>query len=61
MATINVAGNKVYINEQELPKLPIDKSYTRVSQIGEKIYINGFEWKDGEWKRTLKSLWHLWF
>ena len=27
----------------------------------EPIYVNGYEYKNGEWKRTLAALWHLWF
>jgi hypothetical protein len=26
--------------------------------INDKIYIDGFELVDGEWKRTLKALWY---
>lgn len=25
------------------------------------FYINGYEYKDGKWKRTLKALWYLLF
>lgn len=29
--------------------------------INSKVYIDGFELKSGQWKRTLKALWHLVF
>ena len=26
-----------------------------------RFYVNGYEYKNGEWKRTLKALWYLLF
>ena len=25
------------------------------------VYINGYELKNGKWKRTLRAWWHWWF
>ena len=33
----------------------------RVTVIGNKPYVNGYEFKNGKWKRTLKALWYLIF
>lgn len=54
-----VIGNKVIINGVELPPVP-SKGYNS-TVINGKVYIDGYEFKDGKWKRTLKALWYLWF
>jgi hypothetical protein len=56
-----VIGNRVWINGEELPPLPTKRNGSSVTQIDNKIYVNGYEYKKGKWKRTLKALWHLWF
>lgn len=32
-----------------------------ISTIGNKVYIDGYELKDGKWKKTIKGLFHLLF
>ena len=54
-----VTGNKVIINGVELPPVP-SKGYCS-TVINGKVYIDGYEFKNGKWKRTLKALWHLLF
>ena len=54
-----VHGNKVTINGVELPPVP-SKGYNS-TVIDGKVYIDGYEYKNGEWKRTLAALWHLLF
>lgn len=56
-----VVGNRVWINGEELPPVPTKRKGSSVTQIDDNIYINGYEFKKGKWKRTLKALWHLWF
>lgn len=56
-----VVGNRVWINGKELPRMPIKCTSSSVTQINGKIYINGYEFKKGKWRRTIKALWHLWF
>ena len=29
--------------------------------INSKVYIDGFELKNGKWERTIKALWYKWF
>ena len=65
---INVSGDVQIINNQicykgnHLPELPNKhQSYNNVTIINDKLYINGFEWKNNQWKRTLKALWCYWF
>ena len=65
---LNVSGDVQVINGQAyykgnpLPKLPNKhQSYSNVTIINDKLYINGYEWKNNQWKRTLKALWYNWF
>lgn len=52
-------GKSVWINGIKLPPVPGNKR-RRYNQtvIGQKIYINGYEWVGTKWKRTLKALWY---
>ena len=54
-----VIGNRVWINGEELPPCP-SSGYNTI-QINEKVYIDGYEYKKGKWRKTFKALWHLWF
>ena len=40
---------------------PFAKCADNVTRIGKKVLINGHELKDRKWRRTLRSLWHLFF
>ena len=54
-----IIGDRVIVNGVELP--PVPSSGHNSTVINGKVYIDGYEFKDGEWKRTLKALWHLLF
>lgn len=54
-----VSGNRVWINNEELPPCP-SKGHN-ITMIDGNVYIDGYEYKDGRWKRTLKALWYKWF
>ena len=54
---IVVIGDRVWINGKELPKAPGNGNSNISVVINNKAYINGYEFVDGEWKRTLKSIW----
>lgn len=56
-----VIGNRVWINGVELPPVPTKRKNHCSTQINDKVYIDGYEFKKGKWRRTLKALWHLWF
>jgi hypothetical protein len=32
-----------------------------MNTINNRIYLNGYEYKNGKWKRTLKAIWYKWF
>jgi hypothetical protein len=57
-----IIGNTVYINNKKLPPPPnCTGTYSNVTVIDGKVFINGYEWKNGKWKRTLRALWHMIF
>lgn len=54
-----VSGNEVTINGVKMPPCPAKGHNSTI--IDNKVYLNGYELVNGEWKRTLKALWHKWF
>ena len=40
---------------------PFAKCADNVTRIGKEVLIHGHELKDRKWRRTLRSLWHLFF
>ena len=56
-----IIGNRVWINGEELPPVPTKCKNHCSTQIDGKVYIDGYEFKKGKWRRTLKALYHLWF
>ena len=57
-----IIGNTVILNGVKLPPPPsCNTGRCNVTISNNKAFINGYEWKDGQWKCTLRALWHLWF
>lgn len=56
---ITVKGNQVWINGNALPPAPCPGYNSTV--IDDKVFLDGYEYKNGKWKRTLRAIWHLWF
>lgn len=56
---IIVCGNKVTIDGKELPKAPCDGRNSTI--INGKVYLDGYEFRNNKWKRTLKAFWYLFF
>ena len=54
-----VAGNRVWICNNELPPCPSEGR--NITIIDGNVYIDGYEWKKGKWRRTLKALWYKLF
>ena len=54
-------NNRVIINGVEVPPCPSKSKNVKSCVINDKIYVNGFEFKNGEWKRTLSALLHWLF
>lgn len=51
-------GNKIFIDDVEVPPVISSSKGTNSTIIDGKLYVNGYEWKDGYWKRTLKAFWY---
>ena len=58
---IVIVGNQVYIDGVPLPPVPGKGNNYNSTVINNKVFINGYEFKKGKWRRTLRALWHLWF
>ena len=58
--SIRMENNKIFINGVEVKK-PAGMKGSVISQINDKTYIDGYEFKNGKWKRTLKGLFHYLF
>ena len=58
---VAVANNRIWINNEEVTPIPTKRRHHSITQIDGKIYVDGYEFKNGKWKRTLKAIWHLWF
>ena len=56
---IMVCGGTVMIDGKHIPPCPAKNTSTTI--INKKVYIGGYEFKNGKWKRTLRALWHLMF
>lgn len=57
MSSVIQINNKVYIDGVELPKCPSkSKSVHSTVDKNNVVYYNGWEFKDGQWKRSLKAL-----
>jgi hypothetical protein len=54
-----VVGNEIVINGVELPPCPAEGR--NVTVINNRVYIDGYEFVNGKWKKTLRALWHKWF
>lgn len=54
-----VVGNEVTIDGVKLPPCP-SKGYNSTI-INGKVYLDGYEFINGKWKKTLRALWHKWF
>lgn len=54
-----VIDNEVTINGVKMPPCPVKGHNSTI--INNKVYLNGYELANGEWKKTLKALWHKWF
>lgn len=55
-----IVGNKgVFINGKEYP-LPGGKS-TNSTIIDNHVFVNGYELKNGKWKKTLRAIFYKYF
>lgn len=62
MATCIINQHSIQLNGKTIP-LPPGRRGKRTSTtvINDHIYVNGYEYTGGKWKRTLKAIWHYLF
>ena len=53
--------NTVMINGVEIPLPPATKEGRNISIINGKVFVDGYEWKNGKWQKTLRALYHKYF
>ena len=53
-----ITSGKIFVNGVELPPLPNNQKITNSTVINNKVYVNGYEFKNGKWKKTFKAWWH---
>lgn len=53
-------GRKVIVGGKPY-KIPTHIKCTSISIVNNSVFIDGYEFKNGEWKMTLKALFHLIF
>lgn len=58
---VNIIGNKVFVNGSLLSPVPGANSSVSLSQVGNRLYVNGYEYRNGRWKRTLRAILHALF
>lgn len=64
-SVVNSFSREIYVKTSDGKKAhyPIPKHIRccNVTQTNGGIFIDGYEFKNGEFKRTLKAFWHLFF
>lgn len=64
-ASVFIRNDKIFVNGKVIPPLPSRDGDFRITSntaiINNKVFADGYEFKDGKWKRTLRALWHLLF
>ncbi len=59
---VRINGNVIILDGSEIPPPPhFTEHNSNITAIGDHIYINGYEWRNNNWKRTLAALWHYIF
>ena len=61
MSQVILNNNKIFINGEEIPACPHSKRGSNITTINNHIYVNGYEYRNGKWKMTLKSLFYKFF
>lgn len=56
---IITGDKKIIINGKEIPEPPVKTN--NVTIINDNVFIGGYEYKNREWKRTYKALFHKYF
>lgn len=56
---ILTSDGRLILNGEEIPKPPTKMN--NITMINDKAFVDGYEYKDGEWKQTLRAWFHKYF
>ena len=61
--TIMLDSSSLLVNgvAYELPKRIQNRSRHNLAQVNQKIFIDGYEFRNGNFRRSLLALWHMLF
>ena len=51
----------VMVNGTEIPLPPTTEEGRSISIINDEVFVDGYEWKNGKWQKTLRALYHKYF
>lgn len=54
-----ISGNEVVVNGVKMPPCPGKGHNSTI--INNKVFLNGYELINGEWRKTLRAFWYKWF
>lgn len=54
-----ISDGKLIISGKEVQKPPTKMNST--TMINGEVFVDGYEYKDGKWKRTFRALFHKYF
>jgi len=56
---VSTSDGRMILNGKEIPKQPVESN--NVTMINENVFVDGYEYKDGKWKKTFRALFHKYF
>lgn len=54
-----IENKTIYVGGEKLPECPTD--INNITVINEKVFIDGYEYKKGKWRKTLRAWFHKYF
>lgn len=57
---VRYSKDRIVVNGVAIPVPPKFKANS-VTIVDNRLFVGGYEYINGKWKRTLRSLWHKWF
>lgn len=57
---VRYSKDRIVVNGAAIPNPPKFKANS-VTIVDNRLFVGGYEYIDGKWKRTLRALWHKWF
>ena len=57
---VRYSKDRIVVNGVAIPNPPKFKANS-VTIVDNRLFVGGYEYIDGKWKRTLRALWYKWF